>query len=208
MERTDRHGHAASLGWTLVAIGVCLTATAGATYWDMWAFQQAMRQVVAREHRASTSAGEEATAGHIGFPWILSVPRLDLSVSVLEGTAPETLQVAAGHILGTARPGSPGTTGIAAHRDTLFRPLRRIRAGDALEIRTAGRRFGYVVTSTTVVAPGDTRVLASSSEERVVLVTCYPFWFVGAAPHRFVVFARRVESPVRPPAPGLRPEER
>ena len=102
------------------------------------------------------------------------------------------LRRAAGHISGTAFPGGPGNVGIAAHRDTYFRPLRNVRKDDVITLTTAAAEYRYRVVSTQVVEPGDTSVLDSSGDEVLTLVTCYPFYFIGSAPRRFIVRAQRI----------------
>ncbi len=122
----------------------------------------------------------------------LDIPRLKLSVVVVEGTDKPVLKRAAGHIVGTGLPGQPGNVGIAAHRDTLFRPLRNIRNDDALTLTTVGGEYHYRVVSTQIVSPYDVAVLNPDGTEILTLVTCYPFYFVGPAPQRFIVRAKRV----------------
>jgi sortase A len=119
----------------------------------------------------------------------LRIARLGLEVAVLEGIDDRTLRRGAGWIPGTARPGEPGNAGIAAHRDTFFRPLREIRRGDRVELETLNTRQVYLVRSVSVVAPELTTVLQPTREPTVTLVTCFPFDYVGAAPRRYIVQA-------------------
>jgi sortase A len=120
---------------------------------------------------------------------ILSIPRLDLSTLVIEGTEEQELKVAPGHIPGTSLPGNGGNMAVAGHRDTFFRPLRLIRLNDTITVRTHQREFQYRVVSTEIVSPQDVRVLNPVGHETLTLVTCYPFYFVGSAPSRFIVHA-------------------
>ena len=122
----------------------------------------------------------------------LEIPRLGMSVLVAEGTTSHTLKLAAGHIRGTAYPDEAGNIGIAGHRDTFFRPLRGISAGDAIVLTTPHGVSRYSVEWTRVVQPSDVSVLRPSRESGLTLVTCYPFRFVGSAPERFIVRARRL----------------
>jgi sortase A len=121
----------------------------------------------------------------------IEIPRLGVKVAILEGTTAQILRLGVGHIAGTALPGESGNIGIAGHRDTYFRALKDIRANDEIQIQTATGLSKYEVDSVQIVAPGDTGVLAASAESAVTLVTCYPFYFIGAAPKRFIVHARR-----------------
>lgn len=119
----------------------------------------------------------------------LDIPRLGLSVAVLQGTSSRILRLGAGHIAGSALPGGVGNSAIAGHRDTFFRELKDIRERDEIQFQTATGLFRYRVDWVKVVEPGDVSVLAPSTESELTLVTCYPFYFVGAAPKRFVVRA-------------------
>jgi sortase A len=119
----------------------------------------------------------------------MDIPRIGMSVVVLEGIAPHTLRLGVGHVPGTALPGAPGNVALAGHRDTFFRGLRKIHKGDAIMVTTLRGSYTYVVESTKVVPPDDVAVLDRTSRPALTLVTCYPFYFVGAAPKRFIVRA-------------------
>jgi sortase A len=94
-------------------------------------------------------------------------------------------------------PGEWGNVALAAHRDTFFRPLRDIQAGDQIRFKTPERSFEYVVESIEVVAPRDIRVLEPSSGHELTFITCFPFHYLGPAPKRFVVRAQEVDSTPR-----------
>jgi sortase A len=108
---------------------------------------------------------------------------------VLEGSDDDTLRRGSGHIEDTPLPGESGNVGIAGHRDTVFRPLKRVKAGDDLDLRTADRVFHYKVSRTLIVNPTDVYVLDPTEKPTLTLVTCYPFEFIGHAPRRFIVQA-------------------
>lgn len=125
----------------------------------------------------------------------LEIARLNLTAMVEEGVGQDTLRYAAGHIPGTAQPGQLGNVAIAAHRDTLFRKLRGIRKSDRIALSTLANDFSYEVTSTAIVSPEDISVLAPiPGEKTLTLVTCYPFYYVGPAPKRFIVRARQISE--------------
>ena len=128
---------------------------------------------------------------------VLRIRRLGLEVPLLEGTDDWTLNRAAGHIAGTAPPGAAGNSGIAGHRDGFFRPLRGVVAGDAIEIETVQETIVYRIERTWVVDPSDISVLDATPSPALTLVTCYPFYFVGSAPQRFIVRAVRL-APAAP----------
>jgi len=121
----------------------------------------------------------------------LDVPRLGLSVAVLQGTSSRMLRLGTGHIPATPLPWEAGNSAIAGHRDTFFRGLKDIRKDDEIQFQTATGLSRYVVDWVKVVAPDDRSVLAPSTEAELTLVTCYPFYFVGPAPTRFVVRAHK-----------------
>ena len=123
--------------------------------------------------------------------WVarLDAPTVQLSATVLEGTADATLLRAAGHIEETAMPGDAGNFGIAGHRDTTFRPVRLLHAGDPLVVTTSEGVYQYRVTGTRIVNPEDVYVLDPTPHPTLTLVTCYPFEFIGHAPKRFILHA-------------------
>jgi sortase A len=190
----------ALLKWTqrfLVACGVSLLGYSGFVLADTWVFQNRAESNLERrldeQEVAGGVAGQNwpviAPDGLIGR---MEIPRLGLSVAIFEGTNKSTLRHAAGHIPGTALPGLPGNFGVAAHRDTLFRPLRQIQLHDRITLTTMRGEYYYGVVSTRVVNPYNVEVLDASDDEILTLITCYPFDFVGSAPSRFVVRAERV----------------
>lgn len=122
----------------------------------------------------------------------LTIPDLGVALVVVEGVSQRDLAMGPGHIPETAVRGEPGNVGIAGHRDTVFRPLRLVRKGQIIALRTLSGEDRYRVVSTNVVDPADTQVLRSTGRNIVTLVTYYPFDFVGPAPKRFIVQAERV----------------
>jgi sortase A len=121
----------------------------------------------------------------------IEIPKVSLSVIIMEGTQGKTLRRGAGHIIGTALPGQTGNVGIAGHRDSFFRPLREVRKGDEVTLTTVAATYTYKVDSISVVDPSNVSVLEDSGGSILTLVTCFPFDFVGSAPQRFIVRAHR-----------------
>jgi sortase A len=122
----------------------------------------------------------------------LSLPRQGIQWTVVEGTSPAALRKGPGHLEGSPLPGMPGNSVIAGHRDTHFRLLKNISAGDKIRVERDGRTYSYEVTETRIVSPTQTSVLHSSGEQMITLITCYPFYFIGPAPSRFIVRARAI----------------
>jgi sortase A len=127
----------------------------------------------------------------------LQVLRLELSAMVVQGDSAASLRHAVGHVAKSALPGEWGNVALAGHRDTLFRPLRDIQIGDEIRFRTGENSFDYVVESIRVVAPTNVQVLEATSGHDLTLITCFPFYYVGSAPERFIVRARQVDRMVR-----------
>ncbi len=139
---------------------------------------------------AARASREEARAS--GLIGRIEIPRLGLSALVIEGTSGRALQRGVGHVKRTAFPGERGNVGLAGHRDTHFRPLKDAAKGDVIRIETPDGVFAYEVESIKVVDPDRGDLLARTERPRLTLVTCYPFYWLGPAPRRFVILARPV----------------
>ncbi len=178
----------ALLACAVLALGYCAFAMT-----DAWLFQKResreLERVLRDRHAASRVAPVVEAGSLIGR---MEIPRLLLSVVVVEGVDETTLRRAAGHIPGTALPGETGNVGVAGHRDTFFRSLKDLRIKDEVQLSTPKGIFQYEVVSLRIVKPDNVEVLAPSSENGLTLVTCYPFYFVGPAPKRWIVKARQV----------------
>jgi sortase A len=124
----------------------------------------------------------------------IEIPRLGISSLVMEGVDGTTLRRGVGHIPATALPRAAGNVGLAGHRDTVFRGLKDVRKGDVITLETLDGTYRYEVDWSRVVEPRDTGVLAVSHDPQLTLVTCYPFYYVGAAPERFIVRAHRLAA--------------
>jgi sortase A len=122
---------------------------------------------------------------------VLRIPKIHLEVPVFDGTDDLTLNRGVGRIGGTARPGETGNLGIAGHRDGFFRGLKDVVIGDEIALDTRGATELYRVSEVTIVDPSDIGVLDPTTEASITLVTCYPFYFVGSAPMRYIVRATR-----------------
>lgn len=166
-------------------VEVAETAEAAPVTLDRGALEEAAAPEPAWRRVAGASRARSAIA-------FLEVPRLGISAPVLSGDDPETLDVAIGHLPDTPAPWEGGNSAFAAHRDGLFRPLRRVRQGDEVRVSTLAGDFTYRVTDVRVVEPDDLTVIAPTPTPTLTLITCYPFNFVGAAPQRFIVRAERV----------------
>ena len=135
-------------------------------------------------------AYNESLSHAFGAPLaVLSIPKIHLEVPVFEGTDDVTLDRGVGRITGTARPGQAGNLGIAGHRDGFFRGLKDVTTGDEIKLALPEGEATYVVDQITVVTPQDVSVLQPRPISSITLVTCFPFYFVGSAPERYIVSA-------------------
>ena len=136
-----------------------------------------------------TAYKESLSAGFDHPMAVLSIRRLGIEGPVFEGTEELTLNRGIGRIIGTARPGESGNIGLAGHRDGFFRALKDIHLGDEIDLAIPGQTLLYVVDGVEIVTPDDVGVLEPRARPALTLVTCYPFYFIGSAPNRFIVHA-------------------
>jgi sortase A len=191
----------------LFACAILLLGYCGFSLADAWLFQRqesrdfdrllrARRAAMAVTPQPEFVAPPKAAVAAIAGSLIgrIEIPRLHLSVVVVEGVDKTSLRRAVGHIPGTPLPGEAGNVGLAAHRDTFFRPLKDVKVKDEIQVSSLKGKFTYEVVSLRIVNPENVGVLAPSGENLLTLVTCYPFYFVGPAPQRWIVRAREVSS--------------
>jgi sortase A len=163
-----------------------------------WRLDRALRAVPASQTATSQATIPFSDAAHLASAapgdslGRIEITRLGIAVIIVEGTDEKSLQRAVGHITGTALPGEQGNVGIAGHRDTFFRALRNIRLNDDVKLTTLSGSYRYRVDSVKIVPPEDGNVLIDSGGSVLTLVTCYPFYFVGPAPKRFIVRAHLI----------------
>jgi sortase A len=179
--------------YLFLAVGVFGLAYACYIFADAHAFQ-AVEQSRFENVAKLSRRGEPHHVLQGGVMGEMEVPRLGMKAMFVEGDSARILRRAVGHISDTALPGGLGNVVLTGHRDTFFRPLRNIRQGDVITLKTRDGNFKYQVEATAVVPPNDIQVLLSSSAPTLTLVTCFPFYFVGAAPNRFIVRARQISS--------------
>ena len=186
----------------LAAVGAACLIWAGTISMSAALYQARQRVVLERAVSSGVEPPEVDRAPSVplrpaeyeGAIGRLEIPRIGLSAVIAEGDDERTLQVAVGHLPDTPLPWQDGNAAVAGHRDTFFRPLRRIQVGDAIRVATPRGDFRYRVTRHTVVRPDELWVLEPSTRAALTLITCYPFDFIGPAPRRFVVHAERVSE--------------
>ena len=171
--------------WLLLGVALGCLGTYGYETVQARRFQSQQAAAFAR----AVQAGAPVSVRTGGLVGMLDVPRLNLTTPVIEGDDDRTLRRAVGHLPDTPLPWEDGNSAVAGHRDGLFRPLKDIQVGDEIRFRTSREEFRYRVTKTTIVDPDDVSVLRPRTRNALTLITCYPFYFVGNAPRRFIVHA-------------------
>jgi sortase A len=195
----------------LAGVGVWVWSNARLKLVQRQENQALERKLASRPAPAPLPAPRPAPLATDALVGRLVIPRLKLQAMVREGDGAQTLDVALGHVPGTALPGQTGNVAIAGHRDTLLRGLRHIEKNDVIQLQTAGGNYSYQVENTSIVTPDDVAVLAPSRSPELTLITCYPFYYVGPAPKRFIVKARLqtpvvdASAPPTPPVPAPAP---
>ena len=197
------------LAWT---VGVSMLVTYGASRsWFAYGSEQGIASFAAIQRVDMSTWSRERIAQyraalHVGGTpeAVLRIPSVNLVVPVFEGTSEENLNRGAARIEGTAHIGELGNIGIAAHRDGFFRVLKDVRVGSVLQLESLGGTDSYRIVATTIVDPSDVSVLAATSRDAITLVTCYPFYFVGSAPQRFIVRAEKTPAGRTPAGDGSR----
>ena len=198
--------------WVAWLSAIVLLAYAGGRYFDgVVGRREAIREFA--QQRAAVPLARESADMSLWSPqriraWqaavvlprpaplaMLRIPRIHLDVPILEGTDDTTLDRGVGHIEDTAAPGAVGNSGLAGHRDGFFRGLKDVAAGDVIEVETVDRIDRYRIDRTWIVQPDDVSVLDPTPDRTLTLVTCYPFYFVGSAPQRFIVRATSLAAP-------------
>ena len=182
--------------------------------YQSWRFERALKEAqtsarsgarLASPPLADQAEADRARAATFGIDGLVGSPlgRIEISsigvaAMIMEGTDRKTLRRAVGHIPTTPLPGQPGNVVITGHRDTFFRGLRNIHQDDEITLTTLNGSFRYHVDFTEVVGPQDLAVLDHADDAILTLVTCYPFYYVGPAPKRFIVRARGLALPGMP----------
>jgi sortase A len=204
------------LRFLFLAVGILALSYCAVVLLDRWAFQAYQTWRFERALDAQTSgrtpppsassplpaqAADRARAvsfgidGRAGSPLgRIEISSIGLAAMIMEGVDGRTLRHAVGHIPGTPLPGQRGNVALAAHRDTFFRGLRNIHKDDEITLTTLHGSYRYRVDSTQIVEPDDIEVLNATADDCLTLVTCYPFYFVGPAPKRFIVRAHLISE--------------
>jgi sortase A len=182
--------------WLLLAVAVVCLEWYGLRMYEIHRRQAAASVALERSlsNPPPAADADSSTIPPDGLIGRLDIPRLNISAPVEAGEDNDVLDFAVGYLPDTPLPWKPGNSAFAAHRDRLFRPLERIRVGDDIRLSTIHGVLQYKVSRTLIVNPEDLWVLDPRPDANLTLITCFPFRYVGNAPRRFVVQARKIEA--------------
>ena len=180
------------LSIVFLAAGGFLLGYVGTEYLDMYLTQKSLATEWQHQTSAAVPSGKSAVDTSHGLIR-LEIPKIKLDAMVLEGVSNAELSKGPGHMEETPIPGEAGNSVITAHRDTFFRHIFELKAGDEILVRRNGETLRYQVTSKKIVDPNDVSVLEPTPDPQLTLITCYPTYYIGPAPRRLVVFSKLVE---------------
>jgi len=180
----------------LTVLGVILLVYVGTQYGQMFFEQRSLEQKwITQQQEQVMHAGPTANQiVQMGLTRI-SIPKIDLSAIVVEGTDHHALKLGPGHLAGTSFAGAEGNSVITAHRDTFFRHIVELKKGDLIMVQRDGKTYTYEVSSQRIVKPDDVSVIQPTSDNRLTLITCYPTYYIGPAPERLIVTSKLVGEP-------------
>jgi sortase A len=185
-----------ALGLVLILVGTIALTWVGFHFASAAWFDQETRAVLENLRQApAPEARPTPDTMTVGEPiGTLEITRVGLSGVVIEGDTDAVLDRAIGHLPDTPLPWKEGNSALAAHRDTIFRPLKGVRLGDVLRLKTPHGDFDYRVTETMIVKPDEVWVLDPTPVTTLTLISCWPFNYIGNAPERFIVRAERIPT--------------
>ncbi|CAG9621389.1 class D sortase [Sutcliffiella rhizosphaerae] len=126
---------------------------------------------------------------------LLKIPRLEAELPIVEGTDPAELEKGVGHYKGSSFPGELGQIVFSGHRDTVFLRLGELEIGDKFYVFMPYGEYMYEIYDSKIVDEDDRTVITLQKEqEDLILTTCYPFTLTGAAPERYILYAKPVNS--------------
>jgi sortase A len=124
----------------------------------------------------------------------LAFPKLEQKLSIIQGADPEELKAGVGHFAQSVLPGENNNSVLSGHRDTVFRQLGKLKAGDMIIVETSAGQFTYVIKDTRIVHKDDKTVIVPTDHAVLTVTTCYPFNYIGDAPDRYIVTSDLVKN--------------
>jgi sortase A len=178
----------------LLFVGLGLLGYVGSQYYQMHREQKRLEAAWEQQQKASPEVSEASAKPADDGLIRLSIPKIELSAIVVNGTTRMDLKSGPGKITGTPLPGEVGNSVISAHRDTFFRHIYELKPGDEIDVQRNGQSLKFEVTGKKIVEPDDLSVLKQTDERQLTLLTCYPIYYIGPAPQRLVVFSKLVDK--------------
>ncbi|WML40768.1 class D sortase [Neobacillus sp. OS1-2] len=158
--------------------------------------KQAKEMIAERQSEPLTKKVENSPPPGMGDTvGLLTIPKIKSELAIVEGTDPDDLEKGVGHYKGSYFPGDQGQIVLSGHRDTVFRKLGELNIGDSLKMEMPYGNFTYEITKTKIVKSDDTSIITlQNQQEELIVTTCYPFRYVGNAPKRYIIYAKRKAS--------------
>jgi sortase A len=123
---------------------------------------------------------------------LLSLPKIESELAIVEGTEPNELEKGVGHYMGSYYPEQNGQIVLSGHRDTVFSRVGELELGDELIMKMPYGETKYEIVDTEIVDAADTSIITlQDQEEELILTTCYPFGYIGDAPERYIIYAKK-----------------
>jgi sortase A len=185
----------------LVVIGVGVWQIVETKFQTDTSLKEAKKIVAQAESREADNLDEETPqkAEKIEPPnfgdtvGLLTIPEINAELAIVEGTDPNDLKKGVGHYKGSYFPGENGQIVLSGHRDTVFRRLGELKPGDRFEVQMENGKFTYELTQTKIVDADDRTIITlQNTKEELIVITCYPFRFVGDAPERYIIYANPI----------------
>ncbi|AYV68210.1 class D sortase [Niallia circulans] len=193
------------IGNCLIAAGICLLIFFGYQYYhnehaQNIAFVEAKELIENNKNiKIDRSDKKKDPFSQVTFDYgqsigILKIPKLERSLAIVEGTDPDSLSKGVGHLSESVLPGQGEQIILSGHRDTVFRDFGDLTIGDQFIVEMPYGKYHYEIKETEIVPEDDTSVIRKMGKEVLVVTTCYPFYFIGNAPERFIIYAYPVEK--------------
>lgn len=181
----------------IIVLGIAMT---GYAVFDI-AFTEVKTKKTIEEAKKFVSNGqvnnknEEPNSSESDIIGLLTLPAIQAELAIVSGTDPDDLEKGVGHYEGSYLPNQNGQIVLSGHRDTVFKRVGELEIGDEMIIATSGGSSSYLIDRTKIVEADDTSIITlQNQEEELILTTCYPFGFIGDAPQRYIIYAKRVNE--------------
>ncbi|WP_449537887.1 class D sortase [Ferdinandcohnia sp. Marseille-Q9671] len=124
---------------------------------------------------------------------LLSIPKIQADLAIVEGTDPNELRKGVGHYKGSYYPDEDGQIVLSGHRDTVFKRVGELEVGDEMIVEVPYGEYSYQITHTEIVDADDMTIITLQNEkEELIVTTCYPFGYMGDAPYRYIIYAEEM----------------